>query len=402
MKKFVTLTIVLALMLGLAAPALAYTTNVPAAGSSKYAIDVYLVEHSTAGLLSLNATPVDRGYARNEIVSAIAAFTIPANGDLYADGYRQIVLAGKNASLYVTDNNLGANGQAETSLTTSFPFTNNASPGFHAGKFIWSSADNTIAHNIGDPASVAGNEIAAPGKAATYRILFFAKVLDDKAELSAALSTNAAFLTATATWKETAPFSTAVPAAAYLELNDDYVVARDNKGNYFVFTNTGTLPGTLLFKIGVKANGKTDLLEMYNNGAAGAAFRIYAEPSQRELIFTVVKNKGLTNFVTGDQVKYGTAMYSSLRYMYDTHFETGLGFTAFNEGNILTDKDFIAIGNSGDVADTVAIAPWSPYVQMPEITIVNPPKTGEAACLTGFVIIALAVACAALVKKVRA
>lgn len=410
MKKSITLVLALLLCLSLAAPAMAYTTNAPLPdGGGKYTVDIYLVEYnyndSWIGMITL--PPADVGYAKNQIVAAIAALTVPANADVWADGYRLMEVSGKNASLNVTDNQLSAGGGA--TLTTSFPYDAATNKGIAPNTFIWDSADNAIRHHITDPSGNMGGEIAAPGSTAIYRMLFFARVTGDDASLSFTLSKNAQFSPASASWAGDGPFQAvanigAGSASEYLVLNDSYVVARQSNGNYIVFENNGSfnnaaLPGNPLFRIEVGAKGKTERLYMYTGAYDGPLYRIHVEPSSRELMFLVMGN--VPGKTVGDQIKYGDSGYSSLRYFYDRHFEEGLRFTAFNEGNTLTDKDFRAIANAEDVVETVKIEPWTPYVTIPPNVVTNPPKTGGANAL-GFVLLAAAAGAALVLRRARA
>jgi len=51
---------------------------------------------------------------------------------------------------------------------------------------------------------------------------------------------------------------------------------------------------------------------------------------------------------------------------------------------------------------TIEIQPWQAYVTIPDIEVIDPPKTGDAATLAGFVMIVLAAAGVVVFKKVRA
>jgi hypothetical protein len=102
-------------------------------------------------------------------------------------------------------------------------------------------------------------------------------------------------------------------------------------------------------------------------------------------------------------IKYDTPAYASLLAFYEEWFEGKLGFSAYNEGNLLNANVWGTIAAAAiDVSDTVDIEPWTAYVKVPENIVVDPPKTGEAASVTGFITLLLAAAAMVVVKKVRA
>ncbi|HOR12936.1 MAG TPA: hypothetical protein PKX46_03340, partial [Clostridia bacterium] len=68
-------------------------------------------------------------------------------------------------------------------------------------------------------------------------------------------------------------------------------------------------------------------------------------------------------------------------------------------GNFLRDKFFTDLVSGKTLAVTVNIKPWTAYVKVPDNVVVNPPKTGAAASILGFVMVALAGASAVALKK---
>lgn len=417
MKKFLTLTLVLVMALSLAAPALAYTNNAALQqGVSPYTVDIYLVEFSSGDWLSswLSMPPSDRGYAKNEVIAAIGALTVPKGYDAFDDNYRQLRFKPTNVTLNVTENMPATLGSY--SLTHSVPnngavvwspiwsySTSNGRLDYRLGAFVANTSTNSIPVNTSDTK--------------TYRWLVFGKVTDDDAKLSFILSRAAGFATIDTTsqwWTVTAVWPTVTVPTQFLVLNEDHVVYRLNQtstgeNEYWIFENSiegfdfasSSTPGDLQFRIETGARGKTLRLYMYPNDVAGTEYRIHVEPSTQELVF-IITQRPTGSAKVNDQIKFGTAGYNSLLAFYKDYFEDKLGFTAYNEGNLMNESDWTAIaGAAWDISETVDIEPWTPYVSVPDNIVTDPPKTGDVSFL-GFVLIALAGAAAVVVRKVRA
>lgn len=109
----------------------------------------------------------------------------------------------------------------------------------------------------------------------------------------------------------------------------------------------------------------------------------------------------IKGFSLNKQIRSGSADYAPLRAFYDRWFEDALGFSVFNEGNLLNAADWHAVAGALDITDTVEIQPWTPYVAVPENIVTDPPKTGGASAL-GFALMAAATAAAVTLKKLRA
>jgi hypothetical protein len=105
MKKFLSLMLALVLALGLAAPAMAFTSDDSAAEDHPYDLDIYLVEYEDNdffGMISL--PPSDRGYAKNEIVAAVVELYVPKDETILPEEYGISLFGGDYVSLHVTDN----------------------------------------------------------------------------------------------------------------------------------------------------------------------------------------------------------------------------------------------------------------------------------------------------------
>lgn len=399
MKKILPIALVLLMAFSVAAPAMAYTTNTSSAnGQTRCTLDIYLVEYTGGDRLSMfiSQTPTDRGYAKNEIVAAIGAITVPANVDVLAEGFTSIRFKGVDVSLNVTENN---------PTTTGFELMNTM-PVVNWPVNKWTLNDNMLSHDLAP--FVGGFPVSS--SSATYRFLVFGKVLADNAVLSISLSRRAGFVNTTNPLQYLATLHAFdFYATKYLPIGDKYIVFNSHASNeYFVFSTppggyTGGAidPQYLCFRIDRDARNRTTRMYMYPNGAAGIEFRV-SPLSNSGIMFTYSGNSTpAANIVIGDQVT-NTGLISSLNYFYRENFEAGLGLSVFYEGNYLTDNDWTTISGAGDVVDSVYIQPWTPYVRVPETIVVSPPKTGELASVLGFVMVALAGAAAVVVKKVHA
>jgi hypothetical protein len=430
--------------LGLAAPALAYTTNTPAEeGSSPYTIEIYLVEHSGLDLLgnALQLPATDRGYAKNEIIAAIGKLVIPKGLDIWADGYTQLQFKPTNVSLAVHENNPDA---LYSSPPVNAELVNNLPAGFQTGGggdwevWPWNPVSGVLSHAIAGTPGGAGDGIGNPGGldidpnyARTLRWLVFGKVNDDDASLTFRLqrapqwvapTTALGFYSGTGLVQSLISGVT-IPALGMV-LNDDFVVYAaistngtdpDTANLWLIHANPSGLgfdvaataaagvPDDLLFAIHVdNANGRTARLLMFPNGETGVAYRITVAPGGTHLIFEVAADPSGKLRPT-DVIKYDTPAYASLLAFYEEWFEKKLGFSAYNEGNLLRASDWETIAAAAiDISDTVDIEPLTAYVKVPENIVVDPPKTGEAASAAGFITLLLAAAAMVVVKKVRA
>lgn len=386
MKKLLTLILVTVFALSLAAPALAYTTTAPSTGgAAPVSLDIYLVDYQSGlfgGMISQPAS--NRGYAKNEIVAAVAALTVPANVDTYGEGYRLLQLGGDGVALNVMDNMVNGS----YALTHSVP----ASGGI-AFNSAFTYTDDLFEHEIGASGSV--NYIPVSKSKATYNFLFFGKVLKDSAEMFVKLSRNATWTTSAALSSATQAYpGNGVTTTAALDLGSDYTVLQYSNGNFAILKQYDFKAGTpagAYFEIEVDSKNVTKGLLM---NYQGATYRIETTQSG-DMLF-------LSTSGTGAIVEANSLTYRMLLANYEQIFEDDLGFSAYNKGNLLRQKDFQAIANNIDIEETVLIEPWVPQVTVPDVTITKPPKTGVSASMLGFTFIAIAALAAATLKKVRA
>ena len=102
MKKILTIALALVMVLALAVPAMAFTGTTTATSTTAPKLSIYLVDYSDSGFFGIATLPAaDRGYAKNEIVAAIAEIAVLKGTNM--TGYAAPYFSGTNVSLDVTD-----------------------------------------------------------------------------------------------------------------------------------------------------------------------------------------------------------------------------------------------------------------------------------------------------------
>lgn len=368
MKKLLVLALVLTMLLGLAAPALAYTTNVDTGVAGRYKMELSLIEYDSNGdtfLGMFKMKPNNRAYARNEIVAAVAKITIPKNSDIHGDGYENLQLKAKNMTFNVIENNRVAGG---------FNLMRTISSTYWKDTDVWGTDSDfaTLGITLKDATTNDSPQLPISGSNKTYSWLVFAKITDDNAKLTFQSVKQVEFDVTSGAWRNTVgAFSIAANGTAqrYMLLSDDYLVIKAGT-NYFVFENAETKgaykgtaypKGELLFRIDVaQGSNRTERLYMYTRDYNGPTYRVFVEPSRKELEFYAV-GATVRKMQDGDQVKFGSSSYKSLVKFYENHFEKGLGFSAYNQGNTMTEKDWVKIADTTNLSASVDLEPWVPY-----------------------------------------
>lgn len=364
MKKLLIVTLVLATLFTCAMPAMAYTQRKAGTAGSQYTVDLQLVEYDSQGGIfpgMISQKPVNRAYAKNEIVAAVGSIIVPAYENVFLDGYTEMQFTSKNVSFGVTENRNGAG----YDLMTTVPAAN-----WGLNNWKLEDEDTTLRMELDNPiAPVKPNQIPVNSSKKTYRWLVFGKVIKDGAKLSLEFVKQAKFAPVVAgAWTTAAPFGAGSESAArYLVISEDYVVFKQTNNNYIVYEipgkggyNPAAAPtGDPLFRIEVGKRNATERLYMYTGKVTGPLYRIFVEPSSKELIFVCIAN--VPRKTNGDQIQIGTSGYKTLRATYDEHFEKGLGLSAYYEGNILLDKDWETLASKMSLSASVELTPWVPY-----------------------------------------
>lgn len=411
MKKLLSIALVLVFALSFAAPALAYT-DITDGGTNPYVADIYLVDYSSTlalfgGAPSLSLPATNRAYGVNEVVAAVASFTVPANTNIL-DTYGSVRFSTDNVSMLVADNSFAS--PAVAGFINDVPRTvsgGNSTITTTAATFSLTADQADLSFD-----APVGAVIAVSNKAQKYSFLVFGKVLDDDAEMSIELRRGAGFqlmntwgllpaarLNPTAGAIALAAPPAGIPAPAnYVVLNSDYIAytsdatARDGVARtYLVSDHPSRASQTdLLLAIEVDKNNAT-VGVLYMSG--GVPYRFY---------MTAGGDIVINDAQTLANVQTNSAKYNSLLGGFTSLFDD-LGLTLSNRTNIMKNSFWTDIANSANIKETVQIDPLAlPYIQVPEVEVTTPPKTGSAASILGFVIIAMAGVAAVVVRKVRA
>lgn len=355
MKKFLTLVLALVLVFGLSVPAMAFTSDTTDADENiPYDLSVYLVEYDNDDFFGITTLPAsDRGYAKNEIVAAIVELYVPSGEDPFDDGYDTLNIGGDNVSFDVAD--------AWVASDVTLPLVDKAKP---ADGFTLTLANDDL-----------------KGKD-TFRWLVFAKVTDDDASITAKLVDGGA---------AGADF---VSPYLFTLSGVDYEVTKVADGTNWIYTIealTGDYTDDQII-INVDKNYKTKGMSIDLDG--GAAL----DPANDEIALGV-NTDGELGWVDGAIVKTSGATFDSVMDVYEDIAVDVFGMDYFNIGNYLRDSFFEDLVSSDTIVATVDIEPWTAYVTVPDNIVVDPPKTGDAASIMGFVMVALSGAGAVALKK---
>lgn len=360
MKKFLTLVLVLVLALGLAVPAMAFTSDSSADDDSiPYSLKVYLVEYDDNDLFGIATLPEsDRGYAKNEIVAAIVELEVPEDESIYGDGYRSLDISGDNVSFDVTDNAK----DIKTSNAPSLVAKSKAKDGFKL----------TIGTN-----TLKDDE--------TYKWLVFAKVTDDEASITAKLIDGTA----------ADEFNSAGHLAFTLE-GDDYTVDRPanptDDFSYVITILTGDYKN-IQIKIDVDDDNVSEGMSIIIPTGAPTNYKYPGT------YYLGVNTKNELGIVKNAIVDTDGDDYDDVMDVYNDVVVDVFGMDYFLIGNYVRDSFFEDLTSSDTVVATVDIEPWTAYVTVPDNIVVDPPKTGDAASIMGFVMVALSGAGVVALRK---
>ncbi len=347
MKKLITLALALVLALGIAVPAMAFTSDTSAdADKAPYTLDVYLVEYADNDLFGIvSLPPSDRGYAKNEIVAAIVELYVPKNEDPASDGYTKLDISGDNVSFNVTD------APQKTSNAPALTAKGTAADGW------------TYTLESG---KLAGKN--------TFKWLVFAKVTDDDASITAQLVDGTA-----------ADSFSGTPGSLPFTLGGV---------NYRVDKSAAAANGDFTYTINILSgdyNGSTIAIDVDKNHVSqGMSINGTA------LGVNTAKQLGI---VSGSKIVTSGTTYEDVMDIYEDVVADVFGMDYFLIGNYVRDSYFEGLVSADTISATVDIAPWTAYVTVPDNIVVNPPKTGDAASILGFVMITLSSAGAVILRK---
>ena len=372
MKKYLTLVLALVLAFGLTVPAMAFTSDDSAADDSiPYDLSIYLVEYDDNDLFGIIALPEsDRGYAKNEIVAAVIELDVPEDEDPMDDGYTELQFRGDNVDFDVSDDPI-YNDEAEA-LGILF------SDGDDGWTLDFSDANGTTA---GDPDVNFVDDT-------TYKWLVFAKVTDDDASMTAKLVDGTA----------ADEFD-----AGELELTldgIDYVITNTDDGSGDDFTYEILIDDAdsdydgMIITIDVDEDNVSLGMSIDLDGVTVPG------PDVTEPAFALgVNTDGELGLVDGATIDTSSDDYDDVMDVYEDVVVDVFGMDYFLIGNYVRDSFFEDLVSADTLVATVDIEPWTAYVTVPDNIVVDPPKTGDAASIMGFVMVALAGSSAVALKK---
>ena len=375
MKKFLTLILALALAFGLTVPALAFTSDDSADDSIPYELSIYLVEYDDNDLFGLVGLPEsDRGYAKNEIVAAVVELVVPDGENLTDDGYTMLVIGGTDVNFDVVDNDIATVGTDEIATLTA--------SGFAAGTdlYAYDRDEDRLVRYIDDFgfSDLPDDE--------TYKWLVFAKVEDDGAMLVAKLvdgTSGQEFAGNASSIDITLEGVTYTITKAFND-GGTYTIAWDEDD---ADNNPATFDRSIIIYIDddyVSEGMSIDL-----DGPAGA-------DDPFDLGVNTAGELGLVDNATIDT---SSDDYDDVMDIYEDIVVDAFGMDYFLIGNYVRDSFFEALSSPDTLVAMVSIEPWTAYVTVPDNIVVDPPKTGDAASIMGFVMIALAGSSAVALKK---
>ena len=365
MKKFLTLILALALAFGLTVPALAFTSDDSAADDSiPYELSIYLVEYDDNDLFGLVALPEsDRGYAKNEIVAAVVELDVPEDEDLTDDGYTKLVIGGTDVDFDVVDNDIATVGPNEIATLTA--------SGFAVGTdlYVYDRDEDRLVRYIDDLgfSDLPDDE--------TYKWLVFAKVEDDNAMLVAKL----------------------IDGTSGEEFDVHNPLTITLSGETYDVTSAANLY-TIEVMTGDYDND-TILIDVDDDNISEGMTIVIAAGANAGNYPLGVNTDGELGIVVGATIETSGDNYDAVMDIYEDVVVDAFGMDYFLIGNYVRDSFFEALSSPDTLVAMVSIEPWTAYVTVPDNIVVDPPKTGDAASIMGFVMIALAGSSAVALKK---
>lgn len=364
MKKFLVLVLALTLAFALAAPAMAFTSDEENNDDTPYSLDIYLVEYDDDDLFGyVSLPPTDRGYAKNEIVAAVVELYVPEDEDP-EDDYGFIEFGGDHVSLDVSDNDNGKLACAGFTKSTD--------------KFDYDDDEDILTRDIDE-------DLFNTTKDKTYKWLFFAKVTGDDASLYAKMVDGGH----DAEFEPVASDSDDLVLTLTLS-GDDYDIVKVIDGGDVEYYTITDEDGNVVY-LYVNDNYKT----------TGMAIDLADDSPDAEEIALGVNTSGDLGIVEGAKILTSGHAYNDVMDVYEDVCQDAFDLDYYNIGHYLRDSFFENMVSANTIIATVDIKPWAAYVTIPDVPdiIVDPPKTGDAASIMGFVMVALSGAGAVALKK---
>ena len=349
MKKTLTLIFALILAFALTVPAMAFTSDSTDDDDDyPYELSIYLVEYDDNDLFGFVSLPEsDRGYAKNEIVAAIVQLYVPSDEDPYDDDFTYLKITGDNVDFDVTDDAIA--GDDAPDLTR----MSDESDGYYY--------------------KIVNNELEGKD---TFQWLVFAKVTDDEASMTATLISGVSG----------EEFDDATESSIEITLNGtDYTIEKafddDDGGSYTIYDEDGNY-----VVIYVDEDYQSEGMAIYSSDAG-------------EEYDLGVNTKNELGIVVGAKIVTDSDDYDDIMDVYEDIVVDDFGMDYFLIGNYVRDSFFEDLESADTITATVDIEPWTAYVTVPDTVVVDPPKTGDAASIMGFVMVALSGAGVVALRK---
>ena len=376
MKKLLTLALALLLGAGLSVPAMAFTSDTEEDDSVPYDLKIYLVEYDDNDFFGIASLPKsDRGYAKNEIVAAVVELFVPDDEIILNSEYGSLVFGGDNIDLDVADNYDDHN---LISLMTNESVEDLTAADYHLATALNADDEIEIAiSSIGDTThGLKGEE--------TYQWLFFAKVTGDNASLYAKLKDgNIPDMDLSQ-----GGMTIMLDGIAYAIMRIDNFDDNDNI-LYVIIVSGGDsdYPGAQIF-IYVDEDHVSQGMTILPGGKPGGILGVNTDG---EL--------GVAAMAQPAVLKTSGDLYDDVMDVYNDVVVDVFKLDYFKIGNYVRDSYFEDLVSPKTLIATVDIAPWTAYVSVPDNIVVDPPKTGDAASIMGFVMVALSAAGVVALRK---
>ncbi len=389
MKKLLPLLLTSVLLLSPLFPAMAFTPDDNDNTDNPVKINLYLVDYDQQDFFGVaSLPPADREYAKNEIVAAVAELYIPELNVLKNSPlrlrYMWFVLSGENADLNIVENKISTDAHGTTTADLK---TGNVPVPMDA---FYDKAYNEI--------SIQLNDVQVEDTAQVYRWLFFAKVTGDNASLAATLydgskSISDGFSNAK-TDPETGETVQTLSRSLYdLSLNISKRSMSGTEGwRYTILTSSVDYPKGSGFTIYVDDKHRSIGMDLFRGSHEDTVTVGMGVNAKGELGFVDPANPAVL-LTSGD-------LYNTFMEFYEEIVRDKMGLDYFKLGNYVRDSYFENLTSEYTLTVTADIAPFTPYVSIPQNIVLTPPKTDGSPGFTGFVLMALPGA-AMLPKKRR-
>ena len=370
MKKLFAIVLALAMALAIAAPALAsgwdeLPTEAPTTKDITIKITALEVEKNTSVLGSLyEQLKVMYPVVKGTVVHFYVEIGIPALANRSAATKNLLANKGLDYELYLSN----------LELTSANAYENGADKG---ARTVAPNADK----GSDDSVLFGGTGVAIPDTAIVYGYEYWAKgvAAGKDGVVTAAIGFYNVWKTGVFGWDNNA------------DGNDEFTVTH-NAGEY-VIAKAGTTASSILFPI-VESTGKIDTSRQIFLGYGADEFAITravnGEITFRDTATNYVFTPGDTTGVT----------YAALKTAFDAIF-AALGF-GYEDAKYMTEAHFSKY--FGTISETSVKITYPSGAVVVSPPAVEPPQTGDAGTVAGFVMIALALVAAAVAvkKKIRA